>query len=140
MDFCRDLLADFLEERGYQVLTFPDVTSCPLFPARAAHCSKQAPCADFLLLDNLMPHMTGLDFLELQQQSNCLLNINGIAIFSANWTPADLSRADRLGCKSFHKPYDFEKLAAWLDTQEKFIPPNRVLAKVEDVMGGEKPS
>lgn len=140
VDFCRDLLAEFLEGRGYQVLTFPDVTSCPLFSASDPHCPQQAACTDFLLLDNLMPHMTGLDFLELQQQSNCLLQVAGKAIFSANWTPAGLARAAQLGCKSFHKPYDFEKLGAWLDDQEKRCSPDRVLAEIENVMGGKKTS
>ena len=138
VDFCRDLLADFLESRGYQVLTYPDVTSCPLFSANKLSCPKDAPCADVLLLDNIMPHMTGLDFLELQDQGDCFLHIEDKAIFSANWTPADLARAKSLGCKSFHKPYDLDKLSAWLDEREKRIAPDRVLLNMDEVMRGEK--
>lgn len=137
IDFCRDLLAEFLEIRGYQVLKYPDVTSCPLFSASSRPCPIHAACADILLLDNLMPHMTGLDFLELQQQGNCLFNIDNKAMFSANWTAADLARAKSLGCKTFHKPYEFKKLAAWLDEKEKHCPPDRVLAELETVMGGK---
>jgi CheY-like chemotaxis protein len=137
MDFCREILTDFLESRGYQVLSYPDVTACPLFPARKSLCPQQASCADFLLLDNLMPYMKGIDFLELQRQGNCLFEIDRKGIFSANWSPEDLARAKLLGCKSFHKPYDFEKLAAWLTDQEQRIPRDRVLVETVDIMGKE---
>ena len=135
MEFCRDLLREFLESRDYQVLTFPDVTSCPLFSARDLACQKHQACADFLLLDNLMPRMNGLDFLELQMQGNCLFSINSKAIISASWLPADLARARQLGVKVFHKPYHFDQLGAWLDGQEKLIAPDRVLVNSDRVMG-----
>jgi len=136
MEFCRELLTDFLETRGYEVLSFPDVTSCPLFSAQQLSCPKHSPCADFLLLDNLMPHMTGLDYLELQQQGCCLLNIDRKVIFSANWTADAQARAKELDCQFFHKPYDFDKLEAWLDEQEKLISPDRSLVELSEVMGG----
>ena len=135
MAFCRELLKDFLESRGYEVLCFPDVTSCPLFSAQKSTCPKQTPCADFLLLDNLMPHMTGLDFLELQHEGNCLLNIDRKVIFSANWGPDTLAKAKQLDCICFYKPYEFDKLDLWLTNQEKQIPPDRKLAETENVMG-----
>jgi len=137
MSFCRDLLTDFLEERGYQVLSYPDVTSCPLFPARNAECDKAAPCADFLLTDNRMPHMQGLDFLELLSLGKCKINSLCKAIFSAHWTQEELAQANNLGCEVFHKPYDLDKLSSWLEAQERKIPANRQLLDLDQVMAAK---
>ena len=134
MDFCRDLLTDFLEDRGYQVLSLADATSCPLFPPRDINCPKQSACADFLLTDNRMPHMQGLDFLDLQATSECHLKTHCKAIFSANWTQEELDKAAQLGCKIFHKPYDLAALESWLDEQEKLIPKDRVLTDLCETM------
>jgi CheY-like chemotaxis protein len=134
MDFCRELLTEFLEDRGYQVLTFPDVTSCPLFPPRNTECPKQTACADFYLTDNRMPHMQGLDFLELQAQEKCHIKTMGKAIFSAHWSQEELNRAQQLDCKIFHKPYDLAAVESWLDEQEKLIPKDRILTDCCDVM------
>jgi CheY-like chemotaxis protein len=134
MDFCRDLLADFLNERGYEVFSFPDVTACPLFPARNSSCPQQNACADFLLTDNRMPHMQGLDFLELQRQGKCPITTARKAIFSAHWTAEELSRAEQLECQIFHKPYDLLTLSSWLDQQEKLILPERTLTPCCQIM------
>jgi CheY-like chemotaxis protein len=128
MDFCRELLADYLESRGYEVFCFPDVTSCQLFNNHNAICHGETPCADVLLLDNLMPQMKGIDFLELLQQSRCQMSIESRAIFSANWSAEDLGRAVHLGCQVFHKPYDFNLLDNWLTEQEQRVGADRVLA------------
>jgi len=134
MEFCRDLLTEFLEARGYQVISFPDVTACPLFPSRNAECIKTAACADFLLTDNRMPHMQGLDFLELMIQGKCKINPCAKAIFSALWTQEELDRAKQLNCKAFSKPYDLDMLSNWLNEQEKQIHQDRNLAEFENVM------
>lgn len=134
LDFCRDLLTDFLEDRGYQVICFPDVTACPLFPARNAECPQNKACADFLLTDNRMPHMAGIDFLELQDQGKCKIKAYAKAIFSAYWTPEELRKAEQLGCHSFHKPYDLALLGRWLTEQEKKIPSDRALVDLCNVM------
>jgi len=127
MDFCRNLLTEFLEDRGYEVISFADITSCPLFPPRDTPCPKQSACADFLLTDNRMPHMQGLDFLELQATGECHIKTFGKAIFSAHWSQEELAKAEQLGCKSFQKPYDLAALRRWLDEQETLIPPDRIL-------------
>ena len=134
MMFCRDMLTDFLEDRGYQVLSYPDITSCPLLPAGNFESDQTAPYADFLLTDNRMPYMQGLDFLELQCQGDGKINIFSKAIFSAHWTLEELKRAQQLHCKIFHKPYDLNKLSHWLDEQEQKIPSGRKLIDLDKVM------
>lgn len=137
MDFCRNLLTDFLQERGYQVASFADATACPLFPARNALCPKTKSCADFLLTDNRMPHMQGLDFIELLQQGECKIAPFGRAIFSANWTQDELARADQLQCETFSKPYDLDRMSRWLDEQEAKISSDRALLDIVDIMSGQ---
>ena len=119
MIFCRDILTEFLEDRDYLVRSFADVTACPLFSAPMSKCPLHEACTDILLLDNQMPHMHGVDFLELQQRGNCHIPINNIAILSASWSREDLDRAFQLGCEIFHKPYSFTVLASWLTEREK---------------------
>ena len=127
MDFCRELLTDFLEDRGYEVLSFPDVTFCPLFPPRGLKCQAGEACADFYLTDNRMPHMHGLDFLGIQEAGDCRIGLAGKAIFSAHWSQEELTAAEKLNCKIFHKPYDLAELDCWLDSQEKLISKDRQL-------------
>ena len=138
MDFCRELLTDFLQDRGYQVISFPDPTTCPLFPARQSECPKQFACADFLLTDNRMPHLAGVDFLELQAQGKCKIEVSRKAILSAYWTVEDLSRVEQLGCRSVSKPYDLKRLGSWLDSQEALISENRQLTELCESMRTRK--
>ena len=139
MMFCRDLLTDFLEDRGYQVLCYPDITSCPLFPSHMVEYGETASYADFLLTDNRMPYMQGLDFLELQSQGECQIKIYGKAIFSAHWTQEELKRAEQLNCEIFHKPYDLSKLSRWLDKQEQLIPADRELLDLDKIISLKDP-
>lgn len=78
--------------------------------------------------------MEGLDFLELQAQKKCRIDTAGKTIFSAHWTQEELNRANKLKCKTFHKPYDFAALETWLNEQEKTIPKDRILTEFDDVM------
>lgn len=127
MDFCRELLTDLLEDRGYEVISFPNITFCPLFPPRGFKCQANGTCADFYLTDNRMPHMQGLDFLEMQAAGDCRIATAGKAIFSAHWTKEELATAKQLNCKIFHKPYDLAELESWLDRQEQLIAKDRPL-------------
>ena len=139
MEFCRDILGEFMAERGYQTLTFPDVTYCPHF-LNSSDCTLAAPCADILLLDNRMASMNGLDFLELHRSGNCHIPTTHKAIVSGSWTAAEMKRAEQLGCRFFHKPYDFEEISLWLSQQEELIRSDRLLDDIEDVRGGAKAS
>jgi len=81
--------------------------------------------------------MNGLDFLDLQQQGNCLLKIDCKVIISASWSAADLAKAEELGIKAFHKPYQFDQIGAWLDQQEKLIAADRILSDIDEVLESE---
>lgn len=129
IDFCRELLVELLESRGYLVQSYPDVSAHPLFSDIAPHSQKTTACPDFLLIDNRMPYMTGLDFLERQiHSSNCFKQTRN-AIFSGSWTAEELQKAEQLGCRVFHKPYTFEAVEGWLNEQEILILSSKVASK-----------
>ncbi len=139
MAFCRELLTDVLETRGYEVLSFADVTFCNLFPPRNAKCPNQNGCADFLLTDNRMPLMQGIDLLEQQAQGKCHIKTTNKAIFSAHWSREERETAEQFNCKVFHKPYSLAALETWLDEQEKLVPTNRTLLDPCDLLTRREP-
>lgn len=65
---CRLLLAQVLEQRGYEVICLPDPAACPLFNNSVCSCPEDAACGCFLLTANQMPGMTGLEFSARQMQ------------------------------------------------------------------------
>lgn len=138
VDFCRELLTEFLEKQGYQVVSLANVTACTLFSAHYSQCLKNKACADFLLTDNRMPHMLGLDYLELVKYGNCYINPSCKAIFSANWTEDELRKIEQLGYKYFHKPYNLKALSDWMIQQEKLISPNRELVDLDSLLNKNK--
>lgn len=124
---CRSLLAMFLRQRGYEVICLPDPTACPLFEDEECTCLQEEVCGDFLLSDNRMPGMTGLEFVDRQMRGGCKGSVANKAVLSGSWQSAELEEADRLGCQVFHKPYQIQEIIAWLDRRERFIPADRKL-------------
>ncbi len=114
----------FLERRGYEVMTFDDPTSCPLYLQNECSC----PCADILISDIRMPHVDGFEFLEHEHQEGCLPQ--NVALMSGAWSEEDIERATALGCKILEKPLSFSLLNEWLDACEKNIPADRTLSNV----------
>ncbi len=130
---CRNLITLILKQRGYEVVSLSDPTVCPLYDDLLAVCPHEDACGDFLLTDQRMPKMTGLEFVETQGRRGCKGVVNKKAVLSASWTPEELEKAEELGCKVFRKPYDVKAIADWLDEQEKSIAPGRKLARLEDL-------
>ncbi len=127
-DACRNLITMLLKQRGYEVVSLANPTVCPLYDDLLAVCPHEDACGDFLLTDQRMPKMTGLEFVDVQARRGCKGVINKKAVLSASWTPEELQKAEDLGCKVFRKPYDIKEISAWLDAQEKDIDPDRKLA------------
>lgn len=128
---CRDLLKMLLEQKGYEVISLSDPTVCPLFNDSECICLQDSPCGDFLLTDNKMPHMTGLEFVQRQIDRGCKGIVGNKAILSGTWLDKDLAEAKRLGCQVFNKPYKVNEILAWLKEREKNILPGRKLAIFE---------
>jgi len=109
-------LTSKLSKRGYEVLSFSDPTFCPAVYKSEPKCPNPdgSVCCDFLLTDNNMPNMMGLEFIEQQIEKGCKGVFKNKAVMSAAWSAEDLAKAESLGCKVFHKPLDFEAILDWL--------------------------
>lgn len=124
---CRALLETLLKQRGYEVISLSDPTACPLYASSQCTCPQDHACGDFLLTDNRMPRMTGIEFVERQSQRGCKGIVGNKAILSGTWDDEELAHAERLGCQVFDKPYNFKEIMDWLDEREKQILPGRKL-------------
>ena len=121
------ILERFLERKGYEVVSAPDPMMCPVYSDKRCDCPEGMVCGDILLTDNHMPRMTGLRFVERQQQMGCKGLMENKAVLSAGLTEEDRKEAADLGCTCFDKPYELRKLEKWLDERISRIDPDRKL-------------
>ena len=125
---CRELLSLILRQNDYDVISLAEPTACPLYSDLESECSHEDACGDFLLTDNRMPRMSGLQFIEIQQARGCKGAVHNKAVISASWTDDELKHAERLGCQIFSKPLDVENILKWLRERKRLIPAGRKLA------------
>lgn len=127
----RELLAVALRDRGYEVLSFAEPTNCPLYPDpdNQCSCTQEYPCGDLLIIDQNMPGMTGLEFIERQEARGCKGVIQNKALLAQSLSPVELARARELGCQVFYKPFRFRDFSQWLDSREEQISSDRRLAE-----------
>ncbi len=104
------LLNAILLQRGYEVIT--------AFSAREAFRLLEKGSPDLILLDLLMPEVSGIDFLEQIKQKKALKNIP-VVIVSAVGSKENVSITHELGAVSFiNKPVNIEEL---LNTVSGFL-------------------
>jgi CheY-like chemotaxis protein len=127
---CRALLELLLKKKGYEVISLSRPCLCPLFGEVECSCSRDHFCGDFLLTDNRMPGMTGLEFVERQTGGACKGIFAHKAVLSGSWSQEELARAERLGCQVFDKPFKLREILAWLDEREKKIQAGRKLVSL----------
>ncbi len=116
---CRTLLAEVLAERNIGTIAHADPTSY-LATHRPEDCLTRCPCLDFILTDNQMPNMSGLDFLEQRKEAGCKFHSDRVALISGNLSNEDILRAQRLGCRVFNKPVAIDEIYRWLDEYAVF--------------------
>jgi CheY-like chemotaxis protein len=68
----RAALAEALDDEGYDVVAVPNAAAA--MAALEAAAKGRAPPPDLLVLDLLMPGMSGIDFLRPQRDSNLILD------------------------------------------------------------------
>jgi len=123
----RKLLSLLLRQRGYEVVSAGEPLGCPLYNDLDSVCRHQFACGDFLLTDNHMPRMTGLQFVARQNERGCKGVVHNKAVISGTWREDELAIAEKLGCQVFTKPYRLADIFGWLNKCGKAIPPDRQL-------------
>lgn len=123
----RTIVSIFLEMRGYEVLPAADPTGCAVYDEPDKPCPHDLPCGDILLIDQNMPQMTGLEFIQLQKARGCKGSSCNKALLSANLTAAEMQLAVELGCTVFHKPFRMYSLLTWIESVERRCDPDRAL-------------
>jgi CheY-like chemotaxis protein len=108
----RSSLEIHLTHLGYKVETAEHPLECVCVQKEA--CQEESPCADVIITDQCMPHMTGLEFIASREKRGCKGDLQHLAIMSANLTDDDLVQARELGCKVFIKPFSLLEIETWL--------------------------
>lgn len=124
----RDILKAFLEMRGHDVVPELDLTACPTYGSVDVLCPHDYPCGDVLLIDNEMPEMTGLEFIQSKFEHTCKESVHNKALMVADMTQDEKELAAQLGCTIFPKPFHLHSLQEWLESVEKSLAPERILA------------
>ncbi len=112
------LLKKFFVLRDYDVVTFREPVTCPIYSNRS-ECDTNGPCADIMIVDYRMSVMNGIDLLRTQQTRKCGLTSKNKALVTGYADALDRSAVEELGCTFFEKPLDFQRLAAWFDECEQ---------------------
>lgn len=113
----RQTLKEILPDYGYEVDTFENPV-CFLNIRNTNQCPEDKPCCDILIVDNEMPEMTGVDFLNRLDEMKCKIPPDHKTIYSGNIEPNDCKKVSQIGCKVFHKPH-FDKLIRWIQSMDK---------------------
>ena len=108
------LMKDLVESVGYKVMTFSDPTVFLRQIQDSCYCKESSSCVDLIVTDNQMPNMTGLEFLKMLKSKGCKLADVKKSIISGTWSKEELSLAEKLKCKVFHKSAPTQELQQWL--------------------------
>ena len=124
-DVVRLAMQQLLTGKGFEVYSYPDPESCPLHRSEQCECSFNQVCADVLVTDLDMPHISGLEFAEELMQKGC--KISHYALLTGNREQSTLAQAAELGIKVFAKPDGITALVAWLQEIKAAFQPERQL-------------
>lgn len=122
-DTDRDLLSTlsyiFAVRGEYEVLMYHEPSFCPIW-ADDTDCTS--PCADIIIAGLVMSNMDGITLFQVQPLRGCSIFIKNKALVS-NGTFNDNAMKDIVesDCILFEKPFDFDKITAWLDHCEKHM-------------------
>jgi CheY-like chemotaxis protein len=125
-----DLLQNVFQGDGHEVLTFSDPTVCPVLQNYKAKCPQKHPCADVVISDIEMPHMSGIELLSILKSRGCKALNENRALMSADTSMEQRNAAKELGCHFFAKPFKLTDVTTWLETCASRVPEGRLLAQL----------
>jgi len=117
----RQLLGRFLSKRGYEVHSFSDPSFCHVYRKHEGGCENHHACADVLITDYKMPHMSGIELLKQQCANSCKQHCSNKAVISGMLTGDEKALISSLGATVFHKPFTLKEIEAWLAEREKYF-------------------
>ena len=109
----RESLTWFLEDLGHEVNAGVAPFDCDVY--KGHDCSRNAACTDVLLIDQHLPGMKGLDFIESLVKRGCKGISANILLMSGDSTSIDLEKATALGVTVVQKPMNLAYLEEWLN-------------------------
>lgn len=109
------LVSLIARERGHEVIVLSNPDASLPSPTDSDSPKENASCD--LLITGDLPQLSGLDIIERRAKEG-ERSIQGKAVLSRTWTPENLARARRLGCKAFKKPFLVREINDWLEEQE----------------------
>ena len=107
-----ELLEACFTRWGYEVFSYRTPVVCPVNGNFAQACKFQAPCADLMISDFLMPQTTGTELFWRQAEIGC--KVAKKAIMSGYSEEKLLRFCEDAGYGYLEKPLNYEKLANWL--------------------------
>jgi len=110
--FC-NLLTDILESLNLEVASYKSPEEFFL-RLQSDDFPVQLTCPDFLLTDNRMPDLSGIEFLAKIKEMGCQVPAQRTAIISVAWDEVDMEKVKELGCKIFDKYNSPEILGSWI--------------------------
>ena len=112
--FC-SLFARILRDKGVKVTTYstPSLYFCSHSSVQS--CPVEFPCVDFLLTDNKMPEMTGIEFLSRLKRLGCKIPDDRKALASGSLDDEDQSKATLLTRNVFDKSDSKQLIARWIE-------------------------
>jgi len=113
-DINRDLLVEIFREKDFLVAAYSNALDF-LSEHGLEKCSQQIGCFDFILTDNRLPEMNGLEFLARLDQLGCKVPMHRTGVISGEWSKMDLEITQRLGYRVFHKPGPVQEIFDWID-------------------------
>jgi CheY-like chemotaxis protein len=111
-------IARIFKSKNIQVQSYPNPCLYFCMQSGTDTCPVTTACADFLLTDQLMPEMTGLEFLERVKQMQCKIPDSRKAIISANWTKETFEEAKQLSMHVFKKFDAKEQVSLWIEQSD----------------------
>lgn len=127
------LYSSFLRSKGYEVLHYPDPSTCALVAEQKCTCPRDHVCADMFLTDMDMESITGLELIKLQTERGCRATPQNKAVISTGLTFGQEQEIWALGSMSFQKPFRLMDLLAWVSVCEQKISPDRQLVPHEEL-------
>jgi CheY-like chemotaxis protein len=114
-DLFRTLFARIFLSKNIQVKSYPNPCHYFCIKSEVDTCPVPTACADFLLTDQKMPDMSGLEFLKRVKRMQCKIPDSRKAIISANWTEESFKEAKQYSSHVFNKFDSKEKISLWIE-------------------------